>query len=311
MTTTPTPLTYKVPLSISADAIAQKYTEGLGADRQDRYLNILAMLAVQYFLTSMGIQSEIDAMDSPLWNVMVMSDVILPELGIIHCQPLRPDATHLQLSPEVWEGRLGYLAVQFQPDLREAEILGFTSHPQESIALNQLDDIEEFLIYLEALQSESSPSLDTPVEPPQEPVVNLREWLTGTITSGWADLKDLLDPPQAQWSFRGGLNPTKNGEPIEIPISLEEFSLALVISMTGDLPESLDLNIQIHPLGENFLPLDLMLQVEEVSHANIIQETIVHKPEKIIQLNLQANPGDHLRVVIKHREQKITRDFLV
>lgn len=299
------PLTYTVPLSISAHAIARERTIHLGRNRRRQYLNILAALSAQYFLKSVGIESTLEDLHSPLVAVMEMSDIVLPDVGQLHCQVILPGDSHLSIPEAAWCDRVGYLAIQFREDLRESKILGFTQDPKQSLPLTELEDVAALLHHITGLRVSAQPN-DEP-----ESVVNLRTWLTGKVTQGWSELSDLFNPPQLNLAFRGDRHPVSRAQPIDIGMHLGGHSLALVIAIAEDAGETLHLQTQLHPIGHDCLPPQVYLEVQHSETGATIASVSAQESDHLIQLKLEAQPGDRFRTVICHENERFTQEFLV
>ncbi len=125
------------------------------------YLNTLAVCAVQSFLDWMGIETELNQGDS--WNSVVrcfhnVADLVIPSVGKLECRPVLPGETVITLPPEVTEDRIAYIAVQFQEQLNEVQLLGFypaidPQSPTEELKITNLQPIEALIDYLNRLES--------------------------------------------------------------------------------------------------------------------------------------------------------------
>lgn len=125
------------------------------------YLNTLAVYAVQDFLKDLKIPTDLTAGES--WNSVIrrfnnVADLVIPDLGKLECLPVLPGETTINLPPEVSEDRIAYVAVQFQEELTEVQLLGFypTIDPQvsvDTIDIANLEPIETLIDYLDRLES--------------------------------------------------------------------------------------------------------------------------------------------------------------
>ena len=125
------------------------------------YLNTLAILGVRSFLDWLGIETDLNAGDS--WHSVVrcfqnVADLVIPDLGKLECCPVLPGETVISLPAEVTEDRIAYIAVQFQEQLNEVQLLGFypaidPQLPPETIEISRLQPIETLIDYIDRLES--------------------------------------------------------------------------------------------------------------------------------------------------------------
>jgi hypothetical protein len=125
------------------------------------YLNTLAVFATHTFLQWMELETDLTAGDS--WHSVIrrfnnVADLLIPNLGKLECRPILPGDTIINLPAEVTEDRIGYVGVQFNEQLQQAQILGFfpTLDPidtPEQILISELEPIENLIDYLERLET--------------------------------------------------------------------------------------------------------------------------------------------------------------
>ncbi|NET09346.1 MAG: DUF1822 family protein [Merismopedia sp. SIO2A8] len=125
--------TFSVPLPLAIHGIAQTfYQSHLEYVEQEKpkqvYLNTLAVYAVHTYLKYLKIETLLETSDS--WNPVMqglsdIADLVLAQGGRLECRPVLPKALSCNVPPEVWSDRVGYVAVQFDPSLHYAHLLGF------------------------------------------------------------------------------------------------------------------------------------------------------------------------------------------
>jgi len=125
------------------------------------YTNTLAVYAVRHFLQWLGIETDLSAGDS--WHSVIrcfndVADLVIPNLGKLECRPVLPGETVISLPAEVTEDRIAYIAVQFQEQLNEVQLLGFypaidPQLPPETIQISRIQPIETLIDYIDRLQS--------------------------------------------------------------------------------------------------------------------------------------------------------------
>ncbi|MCC3582667.1 DUF1822 family protein [Microcoleus sp. PH2017_30_WIL_O_A] len=125
------------------------------------YTNTLAVYAVRHFLQWLGIETDLSAGDS--WHPVIrcfndVADLVIPNLGKLECRPVLPGQTAISIPSEVTEDRIAYIAVQFQEQLNEVQLLGFypaidPQSPPETIEISRLQPIETLIDYIDRLES--------------------------------------------------------------------------------------------------------------------------------------------------------------
>lgn len=189
-------------LTIPLTRTARKTAQGFAAEQPNPnradlvLLNTLAVWAVNEYLQLIDISTDVEAGDS--WNPMLrhwddVADLEVIGLGRLECRPVKVNEAAFSIPPEVWQERIGYIAVQIDEDRTEATLMGFLpdlsrfSLPSP-IPLDNLQPIDHLLDYLEHLEQENHtiPSL-------ARSFVNLSQWLEGMFEEGWQAIADLLE----------------------------------------------------------------------------------------------------------------------
>jgi hypothetical protein len=189
-----TAATYQpIAIPITATDRSQAYQFAQQQRTQERsqqvYRNTLAVLVTQRYLQLLGIESDLELSHSwhPLERLLEnIADLYIPSLhGFLECRCLRQSDRKCQIPTEVWTERLGYVIVQLDEPYQEGQILGFV----ESVSVTELPRsyIQPLNLLLERLT----------VEPPAEPIVQLRQWLQRKFESDWQQ------PPELLSIFRG------------------------------------------------------------------------------------------------------------
>ena len=146
------------------------------------------------------------------------ADLIVTGLGHLECRPVLPGQTTCEIPPETWEDRIGYVAVQFSPTLRQAEILGFVPTPAPVISLNQLRSLDDFLLHLDRLK-------------PVTELIRLSQWLEDVFSSGWQAVETLMPQAELAVAFRNSPNTVRRCRLISLgseqPVVLAAMTLAL------------------------------------------------------------------------------------
>lgn len=171
------------------------------------YRQVLALYAVQFYCQCMGVATRFSQSGS--WDVVqqVLGDCApleLPGLGTLECCPTTevetddadsPDLHNLdvEVSPEAFGDRLGYVAVRFSPSYDEAEIVGFrTQVARERTPLSDWHALDRLLDCFAAVApAERVVSREAlPKRAAVPPWVRLDRWLQGQFETDWTAIGD-------------------------------------------------------------------------------------------------------------------------
>ncbi|MEL6929059.1 MAG: DUF1822 family protein, partial [Cyanobacteria bacterium J06600_6] len=161
------------------------------------YLNTLAVCAANSYLNLIGWSTSLSQSDS--WNpisqtMMDVADLHIPGYGKLECRPVLAGDTAAIIPPEVWSGRIGYIVVMLERDLKQAYIEGFARQIDRlELPLAQLEPMDQFPTYL-SQQKRAEPHFTT----------ELSSWMKGGLSHGWQRLEELFSPTMVM-SFRSKL----------------------------------------------------------------------------------------------------------
>ncbi|BAY37679.1 hypothetical protein NIES2111_20180 [Nostoc sp. NIES-2111] len=301
-------LTFSVALSIEAHAIAQEYCQGISnpEKRQQVYLNTLAVYAVDNYLQCMGFETDwlsSDSRDRLVIQLMNVADLEVKNIGKLECRPVLPKAEVCEIPPEVWEERIGYVAVQFNSDLKEARIVGFTTQAADEIPLNQLRSLEDFLLYLSELEIVKSQHDKSSSR------VKIGQWLDGFVDAGWQTIEHLLHPQQLGLAFMSAVSMTR-GQKIDLGMQLEQISVALVVKIAAVAEGEVDILTQVYPVDNHVLPQGMKLNIHDQLGENIL-EVISREEDNWIQLEFSAELGEQFQIVVSYGDSQQTKLFEV
>lgn len=315
------PLTFTVPLSYEAHAIAQQYCQGITqpSKSQQVYLNTLAVYAVNYYLGGMGFKTDWEQSDSrdPIAvNIANVADLSLNHLGKVECCPILADEAVFEISPEVAGERIAYIAVQFPPSLKEATILGYIQQPTTKVLIDQLQSLEDLLFYLSELEVEALTPVAVGIHSQQNNnglmVSQLGKWLEGTIEDGWQLLEEMFTPQQLGLAFMNEVSVIR-GQELDFEGPLKQTSVALVTKVisteTTDNPE-VDILMQIRPIKDITLPLGITLKIKDTSGETVLEATS-RQEDNWIQLAFSAEYGESFQVVVMYQDAVLTKNFVI
>jgi Protein of unknown function (DUF1822) len=178
------------------------------------YANALAVCAIDWYchlldIPSSGVASE--GLNPALVSFQDVSNLDLTEFGKLECRWAKAKDTEIVLPAAATIDRLGCIVVRFldtfapveHQDLTEIdrvteiEVLGFTPNMNESIALDSLRSMTEFLDYLEQRVTISK---EVKIFPEKPPYNNILPWSNRNpsqlLKSDW--IEDLNQVPQVQ-----------------------------------------------------------------------------------------------------------------
>ena len=290
-------LTFIVPLSLAAHQIAGQFQSQDQHHTKQAYLNSLAVYAVDYYLRCLGWEPDrqASATNSPLMQRLLnLADLPIPGLGSLECRPILPGATACEIPLEAWEDRIGYVAVQFDPSLRQAEILGFVPKPTADLPLNQLQSLEDLLTHLEQLQSQPAA------------LTQLDQWLEGIFAAGWRAIEELLPQSELALAFRNRAAVRRCKR-----ITLGETAVILVITLEQTDDRQLDIQIELQPdVGQDYLPVGLQIAVLDGQGIDLLgAQTREENPP--VQLEFSGEIGDTFRVRINLGTTCAAEDFQI
>lgn len=287
--------TFSVPLTLDAHQIAREFYSQQSNSLKGKqiYLNTLAVYAVNFYLTCLGIETNREASHS--WNPLMqpladVADLAIADLGKLECRPVLPDADTAFVPPEVRTDRIGYVAVRLDRELTEATLLGFLPEVNaEEIPLSQFQSLEALLDRLTSRQ------------------VSLDRWLQNVFDAGWEAIDALFEPSQ-EFAFRYRAVPrqVQRGKRLNLAQISEPIALCLALQPTDS--SEIDISVEMHPTGgRSYLPQHLQLVVLDEDGEAVMQA--VAKSAKTIQLNFSGEPKERFAIQVILGEFSHTENF--
>lgn len=302
---------FVAPLGAPVHRLAQRfYNQHADSHTAKRvYLNTLAVSAVQFYLECMGIESNRETSHS--YNAVMQAmldtaDLNLPDLGRLECRPVLPEARTIQIPADVWSDRIGYVAVQLEPSLKNAKLLGFIPSPGDgAVSIQKLRSLDQLLEHLRQLKSANQPA-------------TLNHWLQGLFETGWRSLDDLIGTAQPMaFSFRtdalASEATVRRAKLLDLVLQLDAQPVVLLVAVTPEAEQQLGISVQVHPVaGEQCLPVGLTLRlVTEVGES--LQEVRSRQQDNFIRLKrFRGKPGERFDIQIALGEKvTITESFVI
>lgn len=315
--------TFTGPISTVVRRLAEKWSrqQATPEKSQQILLNTLSVSFVNFYLESMGFETDLETSDS--WNpvqqtLMDVADLLIKNLGKLECRPVLENAQFVYVPPEVQSNRIGYVAVQISESLQSAKLLGFIKEISiDNLPINQLQPLENFLNYLESLELQATKcktqnlGLFT-----SQDVVNLKRWFENIFESGWETIESIFVTEPA-WQFRsaesGFKNSVERAKLIDFGIKANGSSVGIVVKVSHDKNNFDDLKIMVdlHPTdGQEYLPSSLhvmILDEEEIA----VMEAQAKKDNKKIGLEFNAAVGDNFSVKIALGDISVIENFII
>jgi Protein of unknown function (DUF1822) len=308
------PVTFSVPLALAAHSQADRFRRNQNHPQKGKqiYLNTLAVYAVNFYLQCLGLETDLEASDS--WNpslhtLMDVADLTVKDYGKLECRPVLPQKNIVIIPPEVWEGRISYIAVRLNESLREATLLGFTPQVRtREFPLAQLQDLDELGRYLQPLHQ--------PEELPYS--VRLSQWLENAFEAGWQTLESLLgsDAGNFALAFRSGTLEeqaiVRGAKPIDLGIEIGDRSAILLVELQPEEDDRWGIRVQLHPQpGEPYLPTHVTLALLS-SSGETLREVTSESFDNFIQLpRFKCDRGETFSICTRWKNTSVRQDFTV
>ena len=312
-----------VPLPITSEArkIAHNFAARQATEQKaERVLyNSLAVLTVKGYLEMLGIATDLSKSDS--WNLVMqacddVADLEIVDLGKLECRPLKSSDTSCHMPMEVWDFRLGYVAVRIDDSLKQAKLLGFVAQvATEELTISDLEPVEALIDRLHDLRASSANS-----------PVNLKQWFNNIFTPSWSTVESLLSPEQltTAWGFRNTqllasnsqeLEKTKNSvrraKLIDLGIQLRDRQVVLLVEITPEENGSTAVTLQVHPSPTDiYLPETLILKVIE-SSGEVFMQAQARSKDNFIQLQFSGQSQESFIVKIVLDKAELTEKFQI
>ncbi|MFB2980019.1 DUF1822 family protein [Microseira sp. BLCC-F43] len=318
-------LTFTLPLGSNAHALAKQFWRQQSDSQKAKqvYLNTLAVYAVNFYLNCMGIKTNWSASYSCNSIRQILADVAdleIPHIGLLECRPVLPKMQAIDIPPEAWSDRIGYVAVQLDESLQMATLLGFSETAGTGeLAVEQLRSLEDLLAHLTAKTSQSKiciPRQKLGNEPKSK--IQLSQWLENIFEIGWQSIETILGAEQQNLAFSlrsnsHSLNSSiKRAKLIDLGLQLGNLSLALLVAITPETEQKVGILVQLHPIpGETYLPPNLKLSMLSES-GEILQEVESRSVDNYIQLKrFRGLPGESFAIQLTFGEASVTEDFVI
>jgi hypothetical protein len=299
-------LTFLVPLSREAHQIADQFRQQqLNPPKaQQVYLNTLSVYAVNFYLKCMGFQpdwNKSDSFDPMMQKFSDTADLNVLHLGKFECRPVCAEEQIVSIPLESMNGRRGYFAVQLNPMLTQAKILGFMQKVvAEEVFLTELKSLDFFLQYASKLEN----------------AVQLNQWLKNTFEVGWETIETLFSTPKIAWrslnsDALAAVNSDLGVERIKT-FNLEPTGdkLGLLVRLQPKTEVNMGISVELYPANQQvYLPHHLQLMLLDESGKTVMQAEA--RSSKNIQLKFNGESGEIFTVKVVLGNTFIVETFVI
>ena len=307
--------TFSGPISTIARMQAEKWSKQQFTPKKSQQvlLNTLSVSFVDFYLKCMGFTTELEANES--WNpvqqtLMDVADLSIKNLGKLECRPIQQGEKYVYIPPEVQSSRIGYVAVRINESLQSAELLGFIQEASiDSIPINQLQSLEDFLKYLENLKFKTN-------KLSEKKCVNLTRWFENIFSEDWQIVESIFfQEPALQFRINedDSNKSVQRAKVINCNINYKQESVVIIVNLNRNDNKCDEINIVVglHPIdGKQYLPplISIMLLDDEET---VVMEAKAKSDNKKIELEFSASPGDCFSIKIVLGDVSVIEDFIV
>lgn len=294
-------LTFTVPIGGLEHQQAERFSSQQANSQKIKqvYLNTLAVSAVNFYLSCLGIETDLLASES--WNPVMqylldVADLSIPHLGKLECRPLLPGQRSVYIPPEVWFDRIGYVVVDFNKSLSEATLLGFLpTVDTEEVSLDSLRSLTDLIAYLD-FQNRLQP-------------VRLSSWLAEIFENGWQTIETLLHhQPEIAFNFRSH-SAIQRGKLFHLEPVNEQ--VVLFVGLQPTQSNEVNISVEVYPSDDrHYLPENLKLFILD-EQGDSVMEAIAKNGNKNIQFELSGEVGEQFIVKLSLGDFSIAQAFLI
>ncbi len=292
--------TFTVPLALEAHLRAEQFRRYHSNPNKAKqvYLNTLAVYAVNVYLQCQGFETDLEksaSWEPTMQMLMDTADLVVKNCGELECRPVLPNAEIVNIPAEVWEERIGYVAVQLNESLREATLLGFVEKvARPELPLDQLRSLQALSGYLNKFK----------------PLVNLSQWFEDIFDASWQAVEALLGskPIDLALSFRYAPE-VKRCKLIELGTPDQSVAMTVVVAGESDLEMGITVEVQ-PPIGQTYLPSNLQLMVLD-ENGEVVIDARARSDNESIQLEFDGELGDRFSVKVALDDVSVTENFVI
>lgn len=309
------PLRFTVPLGWDAHTKAQQVRRYQSNPQKAKqvYLNTLAVYAVNFYLQCQGFETDWEKSErtNPVMQTLLdIADLSIKNCGSLECRFVLPNADVVYIPAEVWDERIGYVAVQLSESLREATLLGFVERvTAQELPLEKLQPLDDLTVYLNRIRQHQA------VKVP----VKLSQWLEDTFEVGWQTVEAIFGQEPGNLTLAYRSRSALRQEPkvtraklLNLGIALGNQLVALLVAIVPQNDEKMSILMQMHPVsGERYLPPNLKLALLSES-GETLQDVSSRSLDNFIQLpHFKCSSGEGFTIQVSLDSLSVTEEFFV
>ena len=307
--------TFPVALTAKAHNSAERLSQGQPNSLRAKqvYLNGLARFAVVHFLQCMGLETQRGPSDTQLSTGQQNADIAIAllsestvvsvtDLGQLECCAVLPGEQQIKIPPDAeWGERIGYVAVQLDASLQQAQVIGFSNcinQPGGVLQLTKLDSIEALLQHLYELN----------ITKTKRAPINLTHWFQNTFAQGWQIYNDFLNPRlEPAMSFR---SPSLTGRKPIILSQQSNIAMDLVMTLVQKPDHRTRIEIQILSPDPHQLPQGLALQVLDEQDKTFLETHLSHPTAALKVHPFTGAAGEKFTLAVHLEEAEFRESFI-
>lgn len=313
-------LTFILPITRQNRQIAKQFAIGQATKEKAEqvWLNTLAVLVVNNYLTMLGIDTDLAKSDS--WNRVMqitsnVADLEIVGVGKLECRPIKNSDSNCFIPPEVKELRIGYLVIKIDDSYKKATIMGFVPQVATAeLAINSLNPPEMLIDRIHELKESRAANS----------MVHLNRWLDNVFEAGWQTVESLLTPERLTPAFgfrrvellelnilesRLKDNRVSRAKLIDLGIQFGERQVVLLLEINIESDGNIGVTVQVHPAAPNiYLPKKLELKVLEKKDV-VFMEAQARSKDNYIQLQFSGQTEETFIVEIILDDIKFSEHF--
>lgn len=299
-----------IPLKTHVEAERFRRYQSQGSKAKQVYLNTLAVSAVNYYLNFLGWATNLE--DSDSWNpllqtMMDVADLKIPGYGKLECRYVLAGSSVIEIPPEVWSERIGYVIVNLDESLKYFTILGFLRQVTQSrLPLSKLESLANFPSYL------SQQKRATPIQP-----TRIERWFLDLQDSNWQKPEE-LHTGDLTFNFRSPQKPLDCLESqcqteinrVKSICFNENLTIALMLNIQSQREAEFDISLIVYnDRANSLLPKGLELIVLD---GNSFPVMIAQTNEtETIEFCFSGTLGESFSIEIAWDEQIMTESFII
>ncbi|NJN88057.1 MAG: DUF1822 family protein [Leptolyngbyaceae cyanobacterium SL_7_1] len=297
-----------IPITLKMHQLAQHFRQHHPHPQKAKqtYLNTLAVYSVHSYLNWLGIETDLPTSHS--WDVTLqqladVADLHVVGKGRLECRPVLPDQPLCVVPAEVWNGRIGFVAVQLDAALEEATLLGFVpTMTAEALPLEQLRSLDQLLNHLDQLGHAQPLKAAT-----------LRQWLENRVEMGWSTAETVLGWHQPALAFRGAEAADSSAFVVRGKLlhltEADPAPLVLLVGVRSTTAMEVEVWVKLCPQDETLLPSALELCVLDGAGVAVMQAQA--RSTEMIQLVFSAAWDEQFSIRVTLDNATILQPFTV